>query len=84
MILVSKIDLHLCRGLGDTFNRSDPRPESVWSQVSKGVRLSEVSEADVIYQLILDGVVSKFGVCFHSHLLQNTSSIGADSAVAKR
>ena len=84
MILVSKIDLHFCRGLRDTFKRSDRRPELVWSQVSKGVRLSEVSEADVIYQFILDGIVSKFRIRFHSHLFQDPRTVRADRAITQR
>lgn len=37
----------------------------------------------LIDEVVSDGVVSKFGVCLHIHLVENAAAIGADGFVAE-
>lgn len=59
MILLSEIDLHLCRGLRDKFDLSEcgqgKYPQASVTGVLPGVRLQRLV---LVYQLALDGIVS--------------------------
>ena len=47
-------------------------------------RLRNYSVLVLVNKFVLDGVVGKFGVRLHSHLLQYPGPVGANGAIAQR